>query len=84
MSDRKQVLTILCNQITDADEACRSSEISVNLIMIIVALWTYTGSYFCYILASFLVLLCYILDVYIYIYMIKVHETKSQLIHGYP
>jgi hypothetical protein len=28
----------LVNQITDADEACRSSEISVNLIIIIVFL----------------------------------------------
>ena len=77
MSDRKQVLTILCNQITEADEVCRSSEISVNFIIIIVFLQTYTGSYFCYILPVvifvifqhlFLVLLCYILDVYIYIY----------------
>jgi hypothetical protein len=38
-------------QITDADEACRSSEISVNLIITIVFLETY--SYFCYILTSF-------------------------------
>jgi hypothetical protein len=55
----------LSNQITDADEACRSSEISVNLIIIIVFLLTY--SYFCYILTSFLMLLCFILDVYMYI-----------------
>ena len=39
------------NQITVADESCRSTEISVNLIMIIVFLHTY--SYFRYILASF-------------------------------
>ena len=41
----------LSDRITDADEACRSSEISVNLIIIIVFLQTY--SYFCYILTSF-------------------------------
>jgi hypothetical protein len=39
------------NQITDADEAFRSSEIFVDLIIIIVFLQTY--SYFCYILTSF-------------------------------
>ena len=58
MWDRKQVITIVCNKITDADEACRSSEISVNLIIIILFLQTY--SYFCYILHVF---------IYIYIYM---------------
>ena len=62
-------MTIFSNQITDADEACRSSEISVNLIIIIVFLQT--CSYFCYILTSFFVLLCYILDVYIYIIYIR-------------
>jgi hypothetical protein len=44
----------LSGQITDADEACLSSEISVNLIIIIVFLQTY--SYFCYILTFFLLL----------------------------
>jgi hypothetical protein len=53
----------LSDQITDADETCRSSEISINLIIIIVFLQTY--SYFCYILTSFLMLLCCILDVYL-------------------
>ena len=59
--DKDQTLVKkLKNQITNADEACRSSEISVNLIMSIVFLQTY----FCYILASFLMLCC-ILDVYL-------------------
>ena len=40
-------------QITDADEACQSSEISVDLIINIVFLKTY--SYFCYILTSFFI-----------------------------
>jgi hypothetical protein len=39
------------NQTTGAEEACRSREISVDLIIIIVFLWTY--SYFCYILTFF-------------------------------
>ena len=52
----------LSDQITDADEACRSSEISVNLIIIIVFFQTY--SYCCYILTSFFMLCC-ILDIYL-------------------
>ena len=52
------------NQIADADKACRSSEISVDLIIIIVFLLTY--SYFCYILTSFFWYRCAnILDVYL-------------------
>ena len=63
-----RVCIYIYDLITDADEACRSSEISINLIIIIVFLQSY--SYFCYILTSFFMLLCCILDVYIYIYLI--------------
>jgi hypothetical protein len=56
----------LSDRITDADEACRSSEISVNLIIIIVFLYNY--SYFCYILTSFFgVVVLHFRRLYIYI-----------------
>ena len=57
------------SQITDADKACRSSEISVDLILIIVFLQTY--SYFCCILTSFFYVVVLTFKKFIYIYVVE-------------
>ena len=54
----------ISNQITDADKACRSREISVDLIIIIVFSQTY--SYFCYILTSFFYIVVLTFQTFIY------------------
>ena len=71
----KKKMDSFSNQITDADKACRSSEISVDLIIIIVFLQTY--SYFCYILTSFFDIVVLTFQRFIYLFCLFAHRIVN-------